>query len=130
RQQHRELAKQANCFLCGHDDILKKFQAGEILDYNYDYLLCTPDVYSDVVKYRKKINPDRFPTLKNGRLITDVKAELNRFTYGKLCESSKVRDNAALLRVNFGTPSMEVSQLADNFHTLVNEIERMHNPPL
>lgn len=129
RPQHLLLAKEAGCFLYGFEDILKRFQAGDILDYNYDYLLCTPDVYPQVLKYKKKISSDRLPTFTNGRLVSDVKGALERYTYGKTIESSKIGESAAMIRANFGNAEMPIEHLCDNFTCLVNEIEKMHSPP-
>jgi len=41
-----------------------QLEKGEISEQSYDFLVCTPDTFSDVMLIKKKINKDKLPSLK------------------------------------------------------------------
>ena len=45
-----------------------QFERGDVTDTNYEYVLCAPDVYADILHLRKKISKEKFPNPQYGLL--------------------------------------------------------------
>ena len=43
-------------FVVDHVFSLSQFERGDVTDSNYEYVLCAPDVYADILHLRKKIS--------------------------------------------------------------------------
>ncbi|KAL7676449.1 hypothetical protein ACOME3_002701 [Neoechinorhynchus agilis] len=129
RDNHIELARKYGCYLYGHEDLIKMFVAGEIMDFSYDYILSTPDVYADITRLRKRVGADRFPTQANGQLVIDLEKALKKFRHGHFYESCKLSDALAIVRINIGRINLSNEEIMENFTTAIKEILSRHNPP-
>lgn len=95
-------------------------------DTNYEYVLCAPDVYADILHLRKKISKEKFPNpvqgflfdlivrtrfgfffidgffLFVGSLHPNVEKMLEKFIRGKEYQSAKYEEARGVLELRFG----------------------------
>jgi len=120
-----EAAKNAGALHAGFTDIIKKFEKGEIADQSYDFLVCTPEVFADVMLIKKKINKDKLPALRSNTVTENIGETVARFHRSKDYESAKSSDEQGILKLKLGKLSMGVEKLTDNLGAAVDKI-KMH----
>lgn len=120
-----EAAKAAGALHAGHTEVLKMFEKGEIVDQMYDFLVCTPETYADVLLIRKKIHKDKMPNVKSDTVSEDIGEAVRRYYLSKDYESEKITDIKGSLKVKIGTLDMGVEKLTENFNSLIDKV-RFH----
>jgi ribosomal protein L1 len=115
-------SKKAGALLAGFTDILQKFEKGEISEQMYDFLVCTPDAYPDVVLLKKKINKDKFPTVKGKTVTENIVETVRRLHLSKDYESMKNSDAEAILKMKVGRLNFEMDHLVENLKNILLQV--------
>jgi len=118
-------AKQAGALHVGFTEIIKMFEKGEIQDQSYDFLVCTPEVFPDVMLIKKKIHKDKLPNLKNNTVTENIAETVALFHGSKDYESAKSSDEQGILKIKIGKINMGVDKLTENLGAAVDKI-KMH----
>jgi ribosomal protein L1 len=123
-KQNNEIdeSKKAGALLSGYKDVLQKFESGEISDQMYDFLVCTPEVYPDVLLLKKKINKDKFPTVKSKTVTENIVELVRRLHLSKDYESVKNTDAEAILKMKVGYLNFEMDHLIENLKSILRQI--------
>ncbi|CAF0986044.1 unnamed protein product [Didymodactylos carnosus] len=119
---HLKAAERQGAYMYGYSDLIKQFERGDISDLNYEYVLCAPDVYADILHLRKKISKEKFPNPNNGSLHPNVENMLEKFIRGKEYESTKYEDAKAILELRIGIINMGEEKLIENLKTLIQQV--------
>lgn len=118
-----EECKKAGALMAGlPSEILKKFEKAEISDQAYDYLVCTPDCFADVMAIKKKIHRDKLPTPRAGTVTEDLADQVMRLHLSKEYESSKISDERAILKAKIGQLNFPTEQLTENLGALISKL--------
>ncbi|CAH1794016.1 unnamed protein product, partial [Owenia fusiformis] len=81
-----EVALQEGAIQAGGSDIISQIENGLINNSDFDHVVCTPDIVTDLVPIRKILR-DTFPMQPKGSLGLDMKEMVHRFTKGKTFNS-------------------------------------------
>jgi len=123
-EEEIEAAKAAGALHAGHTEVLKMFEKGEIADQTYDYLVCTPDTFADVVLIKKKIHKDKLPNIKTNTVSEDISEMVKRFYLSKDYTTEKISESRGVLKTKIGTLDQGVDKLAENFTSLIDRIKQ------
>jgi ribosomal protein L1 len=115
-------SKEAGALLSGYKDILQQFEKGEISEQMYDFLVCTPEVFSDVLLLKKKIHKDKFPAVKTNTVTDNIVDIVRRLNLSKDYESVKNSDEKAFLKVKIGKLNFGTEELIENLQNLVKQV--------
>lgn len=121
-EEEIEVAKSAGALHAGHIEVLKMFEKGEIVDQMYDFLVCTPETYPDVMLIKKKIHKEKLPNLRSNTVSTDIGEIVRRFYLSKDYETEKLNDSKGTLKVKIGTLDMGYEKLTENLSSLIEKI--------
>ncbi|XP_029652162.1 39S ribosomal protein L1, mitochondrial [Octopus sinensis] len=113
----------------GGQELLDMVKSDALSRSMYDYVVCTPDIYSDLLSYRH-IFKEKFPHQKQGTIGTDVKAIINNLMNGVRYECKKTSEEAAVMQVAIGKLNMETEDLVNNFLKLVDKLCVNRSPNL
>ncbi|XP_014774951.1 39S ribosomal protein L1, mitochondrial [Octopus bimaculoides] len=113
----------------GGQELLDMIKSEALSRSMYDYVVCTPDIYSDLLSYRH-IFKDKFPHQKQGTVGTDVKTIITSLMNGIQYECKKTSEEAAIMQVAFGKLNMETEDLVKNFLKLVDKLCVNRSPNL
>ncbi|UJR38323.1 hypothetical protein I4U23_030993 [Adineta vaga] len=120
--EHMKAAEKYGAYMFGYTDVIKQFERGDVTDTNYEYVLCAPDVYADILHLRKKISKDKFPNPQYGSLHPNVDKMLEKFIRGKEYQSAKYEEARGIVELRFGIINMSDQQLTENFQALVEQL--------
>lgn len=115
-------AKEAGALHAGHEDVIQMFVKGEIVDQMYDFLVCTPETFPDVLLIKKKIHKDKLPSLKTNTISQDIGDCVRKWYLSKDYETVKITDQKASLKVKIGTLDMGVEKLTENLTSLIHKV--------
>ena len=122
KNEEIEESKKAGALLAGFTDILQSLEKGEISEQMYDFLVCTPDAYPDLLLLKKKIKQERFPTVKNKLVTENIIETVRRLHLSKDYESVKNTDAEAILKIKVGHLNFETNQLIENLESILVQI--------
>ncbi|CAF2060838.1 unnamed protein product [Rotaria magnacalcarata] len=120
--EHIKAAEKHGAYMFGYTEVIKQFERGDVTDTNYEYVLCAPDVYADILHLRKKISKDKFPNPQYGSLHPNVDKMLEKFIRGKEYQSVKYEEARGILELRFGIINMPQEQLIENFQALIEQV--------
>ncbi|CAF1505488.1 unnamed protein product [Rotaria sp. Silwood1] len=120
--EHIKAAEKHGAYMFGYTEVIKQFERGDVTDTNYEYVLCAPDVYADILHLRKKISKEKFPNPQYGSLHPNVDKMLEKFIRGKEYQSVKYEEARAILELRFGIINMPQEQLIENFQALIEQV--------
>ncbi|CAF1163624.1 unnamed protein product [Adineta ricciae] len=120
--EHMKAAEKHGAYMFGYTDVIKQFERGDVTDTNYEYVLCAPDVYADILHLRKKISKDKFPNPQFGSLHPNVDKMLEKFIRGKEYQSAKYEEARGIVELRFGIINMSNQQLEENFKALLEQL--------
>ncbi|CAF4545478.1 unnamed protein product [Rotaria socialis] len=120
--EHIKAAEKHGAYMSGYTEVIKQFERGDVTDTNYEYVLCAPDVYADILHLRKKISKDKFPNPQYGSLHPNVDKMLEKFIRGKEYQSVKYEEARGILELRFGIINMPQEQLIENFQALIEQV--------
>ncbi|CAF0786032.1 unnamed protein product [Brachionus calyciflorus] len=118
-----EAARNAGALFAGYEEVLKKFEKGEISDQSYDFLVCTPETFPDVMLLKKKINKDKIPSVKSNTVTENIAEVVSHLHLSKDYETSKTSDEQALLKARIGPLNFETSKLVENLGALAEKVK-------
>ncbi|RNA33404.1 39S ribosomal mitochondrial [Brachionus plicatilis] len=118
-----EAARNAGALFAGYTDILKKFEKGEISDQSYDFLVCTPETFEDVMLLKKKINKDKLPSVKTNTVTENIAQMVEQLHLSKDYETAKTSDEQAVLKTKIGPLNFETNQLVENLAAIIEKIK-------
>lgn len=121
-EEEIEAAKNAGALHAGHEEVLKMFEKGEIADQMYDFLVCTPETFADVVLIKKKINKDKLPNLRENTVSQDIGEAVKRFYLSKDYGVEKLTDSKGSLKAKIGTLDMGAEKLTENLCSLIEKV--------
>jgi len=124
KDEEIKAALEAGALFAGHSEVLKKFEKGEIAEQAYDFLVCTPETFPDVTLIKKKINKDKFPSIKTNTITENIGEAVARYHLSKDYESSKINDELGVLKAKIGTLNMGVEKLSENLSALVARVKQ------
>ena len=113
-------AREAGADVVGAEDLADRIQKENFLDF--DAAVATPDMMPVVGKLGKVLGPrGLMPNPKTGTVTTEVGKAVSEIKAGKV--EYRV-DKGANVHVPIGKMSFDATQLAENLHTVVDEIKR------
>merc|ERR1712127_258346 len=121
-EEEIEAAKSAGALHAGHTEVLKMFEKGEIVDQIYDFLVCTPETFPDVMLIKKKIHKEKLPNLRSNTVSADIGEVVRRFYLSKDYETEKLNDSKGTLKVKIGTLDMGYEKLTENLSSLIQKV--------
>ena len=115
-----EEAKAAGADFVGGDDLIPKIQNEGWLDF--DVVVATPDMMGVVGRLGRVLGPKGLmPNPKAGTVTMDVTKAINDIKAGKI---EYRLDKTNIIHVPIGKASFTEEQLADNFQTLIDAINK------
>ena len=115
-----EEAKAAGADFVGGDDLIPKIQNEGWLDF--DVVVATPDMMGIVGRLGRVLGPKGLmPNPKAGTVTMDVTKAVNEIKAGKI---EYRLDKTNIIHVPIGKASFTEEQLADNFQTLIDAINK------
>ena len=112
-------AKKAGADVVGGDDLIERVAGGEI---NFDRVIATPDMMGVVGRLGRVLGPKGLmPNPKAGTVTMDVTKAINDIKAGKI---EYRLDKTNIIHVPIGKASFTEEQLADNFQTLIDAINK------
>lgn len=120
----RQLAAELGVTVVGGTELIKQFQAGNLLVDDFSYFVAHPEIASEMLPLRGLMRR-KFPGLKDGSLTTELASAVNRFRLG--LEYSSERDERQLdfaqVVVPVGRLQQPTQHLAANLATLLGDIQ-------
>ena len=114
-----EEAKAAGADFVGEDDLVAKIQGGWL---DFDVVIATPDMMALVGRLGRVLGPKGLmPNPKAGTVTMDVTKAINDIKAGKI---EYRLDKTNIIHVPIGKASFTEEQLADNFQTLIDAINK------
>jgi len=123
------MAEKLGATFVGGADLIKMFEKREILPEDYEHVVCTVDMMSDITVLRKHLR-DSFPSKARGTLGTDISVLVETFMRGKTFESFKSSESVGHLVQPIGRLNMPMDHLVNNFNTFVQSISSLRNASL
>lgn len=115
-----EEAKAAGADFVGGDELIPKIQNEGWLDF--DVVVATPDMMGVVGRLGRVLGPKGLmPNPKAGTVTMDVTKAVNDIKAGKI---EYRLDKANIIHVPIGKASFSEEQLADNFQTLIDAVNK------
>ncbi|MFQ5640884.1 MAG: 50S ribosomal protein L1 [bacterium] len=116
-------AEEAGADFVGFEDMITKIKEGW---FDYDVVVATPDVMSEVGKLGKLLGPrGLMPNPKAGTVTMDVARAVNEVKAGKI--EFRV-DRYGILHAAIGKASFEVEKIRDNIKTFMDTVVRLRPP--
>ena len=117
---NEELAKEAGADFVGDLDMIQKIEKESWFDY--DVIIATPEMMPMLGKIGKLLGPKGLmPNPKAGTVTMDVTKAVNDIKAGKI---EYRLDKANIIHVPIGKASFSEEQLADNFQTLIDAVNK------
>ena len=114
-----EEAKAAGADYVGGDELIPKIQGGW---FDFDVVVATPDMMGVVGRLGRVLGPKGLmPNPKAGTVTMDVTKAINEIKAGKI---EYRLDKTNIIHVPVGKASFTEEQLADNFQTLIDAINK------
>ena len=112
-------AEAAGADFVGDSDMINKIQQGWM---DFDVVVATPDMMAEVGKLGRVLGPrGLMPNPKTGTVTMDVTKAVNEIKAGKI---EYRLDKTNIIHVPIGKASFTEEQLADNFQTLIDAINK------
>lgn len=112
-------AEAAGADFVGDEDMVQKIQGGW---FGFDVAIATPDMMGVVGKIGRVLGPKGLmPNPKAGTVTMDVTKAINEIKAGKI---EYRLDKTNIIHVPIGKASFTEEQLADNFQTLIDAINK------
>lgn len=112
-------AESAGADVVGADDLVTRVEGGFM---DFDVAIATPDLMSKVGKLGRALGPrGLMPNPKTGTVTDDVTKAVSEFKAGKVEYRTDRHGN---VHVPIGKASFTAEGLAENFHALLDEINR------
>lgn len=120
--EDKEIAKNMGAEYYGSVDLIKSIEGGHIKPDDYDHVVCTVDMLTEIGAVRKALK-DRFPTKQKKNTIGgDVAGMVKFFQEGKTYESYKTEEAVGKVEVPFGTLDMKDEQLIENYGAVLEAL--------
>ena len=115
-----DIAKEAGADYVGAEELIPKIQNEGWLDF--DVVVATPDMMGVVGRLGRVLGPKGLmPNPKAGTVTMDVTKAVNDIKAGKI---EYRLDKANIIHVPIGKASFSEEQLADNFQTLIDAVNK------
>ena len=115
-----EEAQAAGAEFVGAEELVPKIQGGW---FDFDVVVATPDMMGDVGRLGRVLGPKGLmPNPKAGTVTMDVTKAVNDIKAGKI---EYRLDKTNIIHVPIGKASFTEEQLADNFQTLMDAINKV-----
>src|SRR3954447_3205414 len=112
-------AREAGADVVGADDLVQRVQGGFL---DFDVAIATPDLMAQVGRLGRVLGPrGLMPNPKTGTVTTDVGRAVREFKGGKVEYRTDRHGN---VHVPIGKVSFDRAALLDNFHAVLDEINR------
>ncbi len=113
-------AREAGADVVGADDLVARIEKEGFLDF--DVAIATPDLMPQVGRLGRVLGPrGLMPNPKTGTVTNDVGRAVTEFKGGRVEYRT---DKVGIVHVRMGKVSFGVSQLADNFRAVIEELQR------
>ncbi len=120
--EDKEIAKKMGAEYYGSIDLIKSVESGGIKPDDYDHVVCTVDMLTEITAVRKALR-DRFPSKQKKNTIGgDVAGMVKFFQEGKTYESYKTEEAVGKVEVPFGTLNMSDDQLLENYEAVLEAL--------
>lgn len=112
-------AQEAGADFVGDDDLIQKISQGW---FDFDVVVATPDMMGSVGRLGRVLGPKGLmPNPKTGTVTLDVTRAVQEIKAGKI---EYRLDKAGIIHCPIGKASFEVEQLAQNFRTLLDALQK------
>ncbi|MFD1673163.1 50S ribosomal protein L1 [Alicyclobacillus fodiniaquatilis] len=112
-------AQEAGADFVGDDDLIQKISQGW---FDFDVVVATPDMMGAVGRLGRVLGPKGLmPNPKTGTVTFDVSRAVQEIKAGKI---EYRLDKAGIIHCPIGKSSFEVDQLAGNFRTLIDALQK------
>ncbi|KAL5019280.1 hypothetical protein ScPMuIL_005002 [Solemya velum] len=120
-EEDKDKALSLGAKFAGGPEIIKQIQDGDIEKTEFDFVMATPDMVTEIMAIRSLLR-EKFPAKAKGNLSSNIEGMMELFTKGLTYESTKPEQHLGMLQVPLGRLNMSVDELAENFSALVKSI--------
>ena len=126
--EEADMCREAGATLSGHKDILKIIKSKELMEVDYDFIICHNEMLLQLAESRKFLG-DRFPGTYLNNFGGDMAKLVNRFVNGLSykTEADLIERDYGWLEPHFGRANMPNEQLKENLVGILAEIQK-HKP--
>lgn len=126
--EEADMCREAGATLSGHKDILKLIKSKELMEVDYDFIICHNEMLLQLAESRKFLG-DRFPGTYLNNFGGDMAKLVNRFVNGLTyqLEADLIERDYGWLELHFGRANMPNEKLKENLVALLSEIQK-HKP--
>ncbi|XP_074648273.1 large ribosomal subunit protein uL1-like [Tubulanus polymorphus] len=125
--EETQIAKEKGALFAGGSDIIRQLDAGEIDKSEFDFVVATMDIVTDLVPIRHVIK-DIFPNKQKGTLGADIGQLVDSVIKSHHYESKRDEfEDESMLTVPIGKLSMSCEELVENGKAIIAKV-RTHKP--